>query len=233
MILTKVKLDLRSPSARQALTDCGDMHRNIQALFGESREDAGVLYRAQKTERGCTVFILSSRKPVFDEASARSGMIPAGTRDMTAVEGLFAEGRRFRFDLLTMPSKKESDRTRKNSQRRILRDPEERLAWLARKRKEIRRRAVDSHDAVHRRSGDHGSGPFPRCVEKRNRPGESLRPRDADGEVKPLPTCVGMNRRSPRGFRFSVWVCPTHVGMNRSMPMKPRPVLTSAPHTWG
>ena len=133
MILTKVKLDLRSPSARQALTDCGDMHRNIQALFGESREDAGVLYRAQKTERGCTVYILSSRKPVFDEASARSGMIPAGTRDMTAVEGLFAEGRRFRFDLLTMPSKKESDRTRKNSQRRILRNPEERLAWLARK----------------------------------------------------------------------------------------------------
>lgn len=133
MILTKVKLDLRSPSARQALTDCGDMHRNIQALFGESREDAGVLYRAQKTERGCTVYILSSRKPVFDEAAARNGMIPAGTRDMTAVEGLFAEGRRFRFDLLTMPSKKESDRTRKNSQRRILRDPEERLAWLARK----------------------------------------------------------------------------------------------------
>ena len=58
MILTKVNLDLRIPSARQALVDCGDMHRNVQALFGGSREDAGVLYRMQKTERGCTVYIL-------------------------------------------------------------------------------------------------------------------------------------------------------------------------------
>ena len=133
MILTRVKLDLRSPSARQALTDCGDLHRNIQALFGSSREDASVLYRAQKNDAGCTVYILSERAPVFDEKSLHNGMIPAGTREMTAVEALFAEERRFRFDLLTMPAKKELDRSRKNSQRRILRDPEERLAWLARK----------------------------------------------------------------------------------------------------
>ena len=133
MILTRLNLDLRSPSARQALTDCGDLHRNIQALFGESREDAGILYRTQKTERGCTVCILSAKPPVFDERAAHNGMIPAGTRDMMAVEALFTEGRRFRFDLLTVPAKKALDRTRRNSQRRILRDPEERLAWLARK----------------------------------------------------------------------------------------------------
>ena len=133
MILTKVNLDLRSPSARQALTDCGDMHRNIQALFGQSREDAGVLYRVQKTERICSVYILSSHAPVFDAAESKNGMIPAGSRDMTAAEALFAEERVFRFDLLTMPSKKELDRTRKNSQRRILRDPEERMSWLTRK----------------------------------------------------------------------------------------------------
>lgn len=133
MILTKVNLDLRSPSARQALVDCGDMHRNIQALFGSSREEANVLYRAQKNDAGCTVYILSERAPVFDEESCHNGMICAGSRDTAPLEALFTEGRRFRFDLLTMPSKKESDRTRKNSPRRILRDPAERIAWLERK----------------------------------------------------------------------------------------------------
>ena len=133
MILTKVNLDLRSPSARQALIDCGDMHRNIQSLFGTSREEASVLYRAQKNDAGCSVYILSEQAPVFDEKSARSGMICAGSRDVTPLEALFTEGRIFRFDLLTMPSKKESDRTRKNSRRRILREPAERIAWLERK----------------------------------------------------------------------------------------------------
>ena len=133
MILTKVNLDLRAPSARQALVDCGDMHRNIQALFGSSREDAEVLFRTQKTDKGCSVYILSACAPTFDEKAAHNGMIFAGSRDMAAVEALFTAGRTFRFDLLTMPAKKELDRTRKNSQRRILRDPAERVEWLGKK----------------------------------------------------------------------------------------------------
>lgn len=133
MILTKIDLDLRSQSARQALVDCEDMHRNVQALFGKKREDAGVLYRTQKSDKGCSVYILSSNAPEFDERAVHNGMIFVGSRDMAAVESMFTVGRMFRFDLLTMPAKKELDRTRKNSQRRILRDPAERMDWIEKK----------------------------------------------------------------------------------------------------
>ena len=133
MILTKYDLDLRSPSARQALIDCEDMHRNVQALFDGSRRDAGVLYRAKKTEKGCSVYVLSACLPECGEEASRLGMVCVGNKDLALIETLFTEGRTFRFELLTMPSKKEADRTRKNSPRKVLRNPEERLNWLQRK----------------------------------------------------------------------------------------------------
>ncbi len=133
MILTKYDLDLRSPSARQALLDCEDMHRNIQALFGGSRRDAGVLYRMRKTDRGCGIYILSACPPECGEEALRLGMVCVGSKDLSPLESLFLKDRMFRFELLTMPAKKESDRSKKNSRRRVLRDPEERLNWIKRK----------------------------------------------------------------------------------------------------
>ena len=133
MYLSKVNLDLRSASVRQALRDCGDMHRNIQKLFSASRSDSGVVYRVYQQESGCCVYTMSETAPVETEESIRNGMRVTGSRDVSAMEELFVPGKRFRFQLLTMPYKKVADGVSKNSRRRYLRTPEERMAWLQRK----------------------------------------------------------------------------------------------------
>ena len=133
MYLSKVKLDLRSASVRQALRDCGDMHRNIQKFFDASRNDSGVLYRVHRQDAGCFVYIMSESEPIETEECICNGMHVLGCRDVSGMERLFEEGRRFRFQLLTMPYKKVSDGVSKNSRRRYLRTPEERIAWLQRK----------------------------------------------------------------------------------------------------
>lgn len=133
MYLSKVNLDLRSPSVRQALRDCGDMHRNIQTLFSASRSDSGVLYRIYQQGSGCYVYTMSENAPAETEESIHNGMRVTGSRDVSAMEKLFVPGKRFRFQLLTMPYKKVADGVSKNSRRRYLRTPEERIAWLQRK----------------------------------------------------------------------------------------------------
>ncbi len=128
MYLSKINLDLRSASVRQALRDCGDMHRNIQKLFSASRMDSGVLYRVYQQENGCYVYTMSEGMPVDTDESIRNGMRILGSRDVSEMENIFTPGRNFRFQLLTMPYKKVSDGVSKNSRRRYLRTPEERYA---------------------------------------------------------------------------------------------------------
>lgn len=129
MYLSKILLDLRSPSVRQGLRNCEDMHRNVQRCFNSGRADAGVLYRLYRTETGCCVYVLSETAPT----NMPSGMTLSGCRDMTGFEATMTEGAVFRFNLLCMPSKKIPDAGRKNSRRTNLRTPEERAAWLERK----------------------------------------------------------------------------------------------------
>ena len=83
MYLSKVNLDLRSASVRQALRDCGDMHRNIQKLFSASRSDSGVVYRVYQQESGCCVYTMSETVPVETEESIRNGMRVTGSRDVS------------------------------------------------------------------------------------------------------------------------------------------------------
>lgn len=133
MYLSKISLDMRAASVRQSLQDCGDMHRNIQKLFSASREAAGVLYRVYSDKTGCFVYVQSEQSPVESEETLRNGMRITASRDICAFENSFHAGRQFCFNLLTMPCKKVSDGTSKNSRRRILRMPEEHMEWLMKK----------------------------------------------------------------------------------------------------
>lgn len=129
MYLSKITLGLRSPSVRQGLRNCADMHRNIQRCFGTDRSDSGVLYRLHKTENGCCIYLLSETAP----KRMASGMTLAGCRDMTDFEDSMTAGRVFRFDLLCMPCKKIPDGIGRNSRRVNLRTPEEKADWVMRK----------------------------------------------------------------------------------------------------
>lgn len=133
MYLSKISLDLRTASARQSLHDCGDMHRNVQKLFSTSREDAGVLYRVYSDKTGSYIYIQSKRAPAETEDSLNNGMRITAIRNISALESSFSKGRRLGFNLLTAPCKKISDGVSKNSRRRILRTPDERIQWLMKK----------------------------------------------------------------------------------------------------
>ena len=69
----------------------------------------------------------------IDRERLLPGMNLAGQRDLTAWLDTMREGQNWRFDLLASPTKKVMQDGRKNSQRRILRTMNERLAWLERK----------------------------------------------------------------------------------------------------
>lgn len=131
MYLTKIELDIGSRAVREALADCQKMHRLLNGLTNEAREDAQLLYRVKTVGRQCTVYLYSA------EALHSEKCLPfmrwAGDRDITAFTETLRSGRTIRFDLLTMPSKKMASGGRKNSQRRVLRTAEERIAWLHRK----------------------------------------------------------------------------------------------------
>lgn len=133
MYLSKIKLDLRSVSVQQALRDCGDMHRNIQKLFMSSRSDASVLYRVCHNNTGCYVYMMSEQEPISSKETTKNGMQIMQSRDVSALEDIFEPGKKLCFNILTMPYKKVSDGIGKNSRRKFLQLPEERLNWLNRK----------------------------------------------------------------------------------------------------
>lgn len=133
MFLSKIELSLGSPSVQQALRNAGDMHRNIQMFFGSARQDADVLYRVYETQRGACVYVQSSVCPEESEQTRRNGMNVCGCRDLSGMEAKIEDGNVFCFNLLAVPSRKVSAEGRKNSQRKLIRTPQEQLDWLSRK----------------------------------------------------------------------------------------------------
>jgi len=135
MFMTCVEIDRLHPSARQALADCCDMHRNVMRLFATSeaavsRADEQVLYRVAEQQSRIHLYITSKDRPDLTNAT----WILAGQsrqRDMQPVLDVLAAGQVFAFDLLAHPSKKIKGEG-KNSSRVFLRTPEERAAWLNR-----------------------------------------------------------------------------------------------------
>lgn len=134
MFMTCVEIDRRHPSARQALADCSDMHRNIMRLFASStapvrRCEERVLYRIVEQRSTIQLYLTSQQAP--DLSQARWLLAERQRqREMRPLLDGFAAGQVFSFDLLTHPSKKVRGEG-KNSARRFLKTAEERFAWLA------------------------------------------------------------------------------------------------------
>lgn len=134
MYLTCVSIDRLNPSARQALGDCCDMHRNIMKLFPSAprmRTEGKILYRVLEEAGQLRLYLTSAEQPDFSQAGWLFRGRDMRQRELSPLLAGFAEGDVFLFDLLTHPSKK-ADMGRNNSTRVFLRTPEERQAWLAR-----------------------------------------------------------------------------------------------------
>jgi len=128
MYLIKVELDRGSREARKLLADCQQMHRFVTGLLGADRRSAQALYRTNLTGNRLSLY-LYAQKPI----EACPAYCEVLQRDVTAwLEGM-ETGQYWNFDLIASPSKKAAAEGQKNSRRRVLRDPEQRQAWLARK----------------------------------------------------------------------------------------------------
>ena len=129
MYLIRVELERRRPEVRQALADCQKMHRLVAGLFGTSRQENDILYRTNILADQVHLYFYASR-PAPEETARR---YRTAQRDITPwVTGL-RPGQYLRFDLIAAPSKKVAEAGQKNSRRRILREPSQRLDWLERK----------------------------------------------------------------------------------------------------
>jgi len=128
MFLSKIELDRRNPSVRQALKNCNDMHRNLMGFFEMPRKEAGVLYRLHLTDFSASVYLLSDS--LLKPRSNATGMSLVGSKLIDGFLQSLTEGEIFNFDLLTLPSKKKPVEGQKNSRRIALRSAGERADWL-------------------------------------------------------------------------------------------------------
>ena len=202
MFLTCADIDRRHPSARQALGDCCDMHRNVMRLFAPEdnmRAGACVLFRVLEEGRVARLYLTSATPPDLSRAAWLFCGRDARQRDLSPLLERFRTGLAFGFDLLAYPCKK-VDVGRTNSVRAFLTTAEERRAWLVRQgekngfalRAPARGRTggharqaqngpcTDPRRALFRRFGDHGRGAVPRRLSPRRRPGKGVRTWNAD-----------------------------------------------------
>ena len=134
MFLTCAAIDRRHPSARQALSDCCDMHRNVMRLFApreNMRAEACVLFRVLEERGMARLYLTSATPPDLSRAAWLFYGRDARQRDLSPLLEWFHPGIVFGFDLLAYPCKK-VDVGRTNSVRAFLMTPEERRAWLIR-----------------------------------------------------------------------------------------------------
>lgn len=130
MFLSKLDMDMRNPSVRQALLDCQDMHRNLMKGFDCTREQAGLLYRIERTKSAVFLYALSAQMPDWDRIDG-FGYRCMGMKDISALRRMYNEGDTLAFSLKASPSKKVFA-GRKNNRRIFLKTEEERRIWLER-----------------------------------------------------------------------------------------------------
>lgn len=130
MHLCKLRLDISSPSVRQAMRDCNDMHRNLMRAFDVDRANAGMLYRVVQTDTSVDVFVLSSQVGQWARVEPLGYHLMRLT-DISALKDKYGNQAILRFSLLAYPSKKVAGGG-KNSKRVLLLDDAERIAWLRR-----------------------------------------------------------------------------------------------------
>ena len=139
MYLSRIVLDLRHPSVRQALHDCNDMHRNLMQGFAGvqeavcARNSASVLYRLIEKREEVSLLVSSDIAPDRRILTQRGYLLsPDSPKDVSALESVFTVGRELRFELQASPCKKIAGDA-KNSRRVYLREEKQRMEWLIRK----------------------------------------------------------------------------------------------------
>lgn len=130
MFLSKFIIDRHNPSARQALINVQDFHRNLMKRFQSSRQDAGVLYRLDLSKKDPIVYVLSKIEP---QNTGQKDMHLKKSRQMDQIILSMINGKRFGFDILVIPSKKVVAEGKKNSRRITLTTELERLKWFQKK----------------------------------------------------------------------------------------------------
>lgn len=154
MVLAKIEMSLSEPSVRAALRDAQKMHRLAAGLYQLPRQEAELVYRVQLQGQKVNLYLYAGQP--IDRSRLLPGMRLAGERELSDWLVSMREGQLWGFDLLTMPFRKVADGESANSRRRVLRTPEERLAWLNRKAEqngfailEARESAGEKESAVH------------------------------------------------------------------------------------
>lgn len=136
MTLAEIEIDWRNPSARHALADCHDMHRNIMRAFADTdeahaRQALGVQYRLLQADEGAKALVLSNQPGDWDRLRGNGYML-AREKSVDELLKSFTQGRKLGFDIFCVPSKKVRG-DGNNSRRRMLTLSEERINWLMRK----------------------------------------------------------------------------------------------------
>ena len=155
MYLSKLSFQLNDPKIQKALRDCQEMHKLTTQCFATDRQSNNILYRV-RIERGRNALYVYSDNPM-NERLIPDCMSLEAQRDITEWVQNMQNDMMKRFDLLAMPTKKVKSNTGKNSQRRILRTPEERLAWMERKAEQFGFQFLEIQEIKHvRQVGQHG-----------------------------------------------------------------------------
>lgn len=131
MYLTKLDLERANRRIQIALLDCQQLHRLVMGLFDTDRKGSHVLYRLRIQRQELSLYLYSDGP--IDQARLLPGMYFVGERDLSGWLAHMEQGQIRGFDLLAAPTKKVKAVGNHNSQRRILRTQEERMAWLIRK----------------------------------------------------------------------------------------------------
>ena len=139
VVLSKVMLDIRHPSVRQALRDANDMHRNLMAGFSMDetrrtpRAEQQILYRLF-TGRDQIYLLVSSVERPDASALAKRGFYTDESlmRDISALKDTFRLNHCLKFEIFASPCKKVGCEG-KNSRRVFLDSENDRVDWLRRK----------------------------------------------------------------------------------------------------
>ena len=123
-----IKIEMNRQDARGLLSDCQQMHRFITGFFGTDRQFGQILYRTNLIQNKLCIYLYAQfpAEHIPDNCEVQQ-------RDITAWLDSMEEGQIWSFDLIAAPTKKVAFEGKKNSQRRILRQPRERQECLERK----------------------------------------------------------------------------------------------------
>lgn len=160
MILSLLSLDLSSPSVRQSLKNCEDMHRSLMKAFDKSRNEVNMLYRIIRSEKSIQIYVQSDDIPDWGRIKEK-GYRCIKTKDITELLSSFREGQILHFTLLGCPSKKIAGEG-KNSKRILLRSEDLQLDWLKRQGEKNGFSIMEAHIASKSEmlSGEKQSGVF-------------------------------------------------------------------------